>query len=120
MKKKYSDFGNGVSYNIEFSLDKRELDAVKRFWPEFTFHLNRGEGWGVIPNDGFFGVAWVDGNPAPGGKFNDGVWKGIIYPNGREDIPNIDESIKTLYDTAMKSLAPVMETYEALEKHINP
>lgn len=114
MEKKYTDYGNGVSYIIEFRLDKKELDAVNRFWPEFTFHLKRGEGWGVIPDEHFFGVAWVDGNPAAGGKFKDGVWRGIIYPNGREDIPSIDDSVDALYDTAMQSLVPVMETYDVL------
>ena len=115
MKKKYDDYGNGVSYVVEFSIDKKEREAVKRFWPELTFPLKGGEGWGVMPDKDFFGVAWVDGNPLAGGKFRDGVWRGIVYPKSREKISDIEASVNILYDAAMNSLASVMEKYDKPE-----
>ena len=115
MKKTVQDYGNKVSYRVEFNLEERELMAVNRFWHDFTFYLKRGEGWGVIPEEGFGGVAWVDNKPAPGGRFRDGIWKGVIYPNGRPDIPNINDSVDILYETAIESLMPVMQTLEAFE-----
>ena len=108
---------NGVSIFIEFRFNDREADAVVHCWSDFTFHLERGEGWGVIPEKGYGGAALVDGNHAPGGKFIEGVWRGVIYPNGREDIPNIDAAIKTLSDSINKPLNAVMKWFDASEKY---
>ena len=116
MEKIVREYGNGVSFFVEFRFDERESNAVAHCWPDFTFHLQRGEGWGVIPEKGYGGAALVDGNYAPGGKFIDGVWKGVIYPNGRRDIPNIDDSVRTLYDSIMKPLDSVMKWFESFEK----
>lgn len=108
---------NGYSFYVEFRFDAREENAVAHCWPDFTFHLERGEGWGVIPEKGYGGAALVDGNHAPGGKFIEGVWKGIIYPNGRENIPNIDDAIAILSDSVNKPLNALMKWFDAAEKY---
>ena len=78
MEKYVQKHENGVSFLIEFRFDDREADAVEHSWPDFTFHLERGEGWGVFPEKGYGGAALVDGIFTPGGKFIKGIWRGVI------------------------------------------
>ena len=113
-KKKHK---NEYSYFVELRFDDREANAVALCWPDFTFHLDRGEGWGVIPEKGYGGAALIDGKYAPGGKFIDRVWKGVIYPNGREDIPNIDDAIRILSDSVKKPLDTVIKWFDEAEKY---
>jgi hypothetical protein len=108
---------NGYSFYVEFRFDDREANAVAHYWSDFTFYLERGDGWGVIPEKGYGGAALVDGKHAPGGRFIEGVWKGIIYPNGIENIPNIDDAIKILSDSVNKHLNALLECFDAAEKY---
>lgn len=116
---------NGYSFFIEFRLDANEAKAVEHCWPDLTFHLKNGKHWRVIPNPGYGGAVLVDGNHRFGGKFIDGVWKGIVYPNGTgsEIVKNIDysidEAINVLSDSVKKPLTAVLECSDSFIKFKN-
>jgi len=115
MKLEVNRYKKTESFEIVLHLNEIEAKAVRFLWPDFCFPLRRDEGWGVIPDQGYGGVAWFDNNPVPGGKFVNGIWRGIIYPNGRPDIPDINNASAQIRQIAEKALTPAMESFEAYE-----
>ena len=119
MKKTITLMKNGVSYQILLKLEGVEIKAVDYQLPDFCFPTLSGEGLGVISEVGYRGAAIQNGNHVPGGKFVKHIWRGFIYPNGREDIPDIETASNEILRIAEKTLAPAIAFQKACEIFIN-